>query len=279
MTGVQKATVAGILAVSIGLGVYEAIRSGAARRELKTVREQSAPLAEELQRLRAENARVAAVAQNLETQNLQLRQQLVELPNLRAEVAALRSASPGKTQALAATDPGVQNFLEARAQAQQIQQALEQRPDKKIPELTLLTDADWLAAVKEAKFDSEIDIRKALSHLRSLAKTRLPLAGVLDEYLKTSGGEIPTDPSQLKPFLQAAVAPAILPDETLDTILSRYSLIQTGNVANVPRDAYILVEKAPVDKEYDSRAKFGRGRSAVFGTGLHEAGDPNDPSY
>ena len=48
---------------------------------------------------------------------------------------------------------------------------------------------------------------------------------------------------------------------------------------NLPEKAWVIVEKAPVDKDYDSRAKFGIGTSSLIGTGLHSAGDPDDPTY
>ena len=56
------------------------------------------------------------------------------------------------------------------ARALQLNQRLEQMPDKKIPELQLLTENDWLSAAKEAKFEADADIRKALGNLRNLAK-------------------------------------------------------------------------------------------------------------
>jgi hypothetical protein len=268
-----------VIAVSIGTSLYQATRARATERELQTVQQQTAPLTDQLQRLQTENARVAALAQNLQTQNSQLRQQLTELPSLRAEVAALRAADPAKSAAAKAADPEIQVFLQVRGQAQRIQQELDQRPQQKIPELALLNDVDWLTVVKEAKFDSETDIRMIFRHLRSLSKHRLPLAGALDSFSKTDAGTNLTDVFQLKPFLQAALAPATLPDESLDAILNRYSLVHTGDLTKVPRDEYILAEKAPVDKEYDSRAKFGRGRTTVMFTGLDEAGDPFDPNY
>jgi hypothetical protein len=276
MTTIQKAAVTAVIAISFGAGVYEVIRARATQRELQTVQQQNAPLADSLQRLQAENARVTALAQNLQTQNSQLRQQLTELPSLRAEVAALRAASPAKTSPASAADPEFQAFVEVRSQAQRIQQELEQRPQQKIPELALLSDVDWLTVVKEAKFDSEIDIRKIFRHLRSLSKEHLPLAAALDSFSKAEGAANLTDISQLKPFLQAALAPRTLPEESLDAILSRYSLIRTGDIAKIAHDEYIVAEKAPTDKEYDSRAKFGRGRTTVMHTGLNQ---DNDPDY
>jgi hypothetical protein len=34
-----------------------------------------------------------------------------------------------------------------------------------------------------------------------------------------------------------------------------------------------------VDKDYDSREKFGIGTSTIYDTGLNQRGDPDDPNY
>ena len=62
----------------------------------------------------------------------------------------------------------------------QAMENLEQKPDKKIPELQLLIENDWLSAAKEANFDTDSDVRKALSNLRKLAKDRLPIDSAYD---------------------------------------------------------------------------------------------------
>ncbi len=68
-------------------------------------------------------------------------------------------------------------------------------------------------------------------------------------------------------------------EATLDAILARYQLMHTGNVSNLPAGSWLVAEKAPVDKDYDTRIKFGAGTSSSFSTGLHEAGDPDDRNY
>jgi hypothetical protein len=154
-------------------------------------------------------------------------------------------------------------------------------PDKRIPELKLLTDIDWLRAAKEAKFDTDPDVRRTLSRLRGLAKNRMPLASALNAYINATEGQLPTDLSELKPQIRSKLAEASIPvdDETLDAILRRYTLLRTGNVNDYPQGTWFVVESAPVDKDYDTRAKFGNGTSVIMGTGLHSAGDPDDKTY
>jgi RNA polymerase sigma factor (sigma-70 family) len=275
MTTLQKTAIAAALALSIGTGVHQYNRASATQRQIETLRHENAPIVQEVQHLRDENARINAFAANLKRENEQFQQQIAEVPRLRAEVARLRSspAAAGKSSGLDPNDPGVQSFLASREQAQKIAQYFEMMPEKKIPELALLSDIDWLAAVKESSFDSEQNIRRALSHLRGLAKKRLPMSQALNAYLNEKANVLPADLSELKPHIEHALYPKTISAVELDQILSRYALTQSGNASDLPRGAWIIVEKAPVDKEYDSRAKFGNGTSTFIATGVNQAGE------
>ena len=68
-------------------------------------------------------------------------------------------------------------------------------------------------------------------------------------------------------------------DAILDALLARYKLLHTGNISDLDPKAWLVVEKAPVDKDYDTRGKFGNGFSTLISTGIGEAGDPDDKSY
>ena len=94
-----------------------------------------------------------------------------------------------------------------------------------------------------------------------------------------SNGQLPTDVSQLKPYIQSALGDTPMDDPTLNAILQRYELLRAGNVSDYPKDTWYIVEKSPVDKDYDSRAKFGNGMSTIITTGIGEAGDPEDNTY
>ena len=94
-------------------------------------------------------------------------------------------------------DPFSQSVLTLTSHAASLYQHLGLRPETKIPELQLLTETDWLVAAKEAKLDTEADIRKALAHLRSLAKQRLPLADALSKFIADNNGELPSGLSGL----------------------------------------------------------------------------------
>jgi hypothetical protein len=133
-------------------------------------------------------------------------------------------------------------------------------PDKKIPELRYLSAHDWLTVANEASFQSETDVRRALSRLRGLGKQRFGryASDALDRFVAANDGQLPTDTSQLKAYFDVPVD-----DETLQ----RYQVVQTGD-ANRLSDPYVLSERGPVDRDCDSHVYIGQhGQWVSFGTG------------
>jgi RNA polymerase sigma factor (sigma-70 family) len=276
MTTLQKTLITVAVVAAVGTGVYEARQASRLQDQVRALQQQQAPFADQVERLTRERDAAAAREAGFRQDNERLRETAAELPKLRAELARLRGVTQQVAQSKAAgqslTSPFTQNVLALTERAAALNQQLERMPDKKIPELQFLTESDWLQAAKQASFDTETDVRKALSHLRSLAKTRLPMGGALGAFARANDGQLPTDLSQLKPYLKADPAnTAALDDATIDAIFARYKLLHTGSLRDLPEDAWIIVERAPVDREYDSRAKFGNFRSSVGSTGVGEA--------
>jgi hypothetical protein len=103
--------------------------------------------------------------------------------------------------------------------------------------------------------------------------------GALIIFSHENNGRLPSEISQLKPYLNQQLGNT-LDDATLNAIFDRYILLPSDNPASGnPGNPWIIAEKTPVDKDYDSRAKFGLGTSTVYRTGAGESGDPNDPTY
>jgi RNA polymerase sigma factor (sigma-70 family) len=285
MTTLQKTLIAATIVAAASAGLYQSQQASTLRTQIRTLQQQQQGAGDAHQLEQLKHERDAAVARQiaLEQDNESLRQTAAEVPKLRGEVARLRTAQQQQSRTQAASidmnDPAMQNFLAMKAKATEITRFLERMPEKAIPELKLLTDVDWLSATKEARLDSDVEVRKTLSNLRSLAKNRMPMGRSLDAFVRANNGQLPTDLSQLKPFFNAALGDAALNDATLDAIFQRYKLLRTGAVSDLPPDAWVIAETAPVDREYDSRAKFGIGRSTVIGTGTNSAGDPEDNSY
>jgi hypothetical protein len=136
--------------------------------------------------------------------------------------------------------------------ANQLKKRLEQMPDKRIPEFQFLTEKDWFDAVKNMpRLETDADFREALSQLRGGAKSGFDHVAqeALRAFTKANDGLLPADFSQLKPYFQTPVD---------DTVLSRYTLLQTGKVGDVPKGEYLVAETAPpVDDEYDTVHRFG----------------------
>ncbi len=274
MTTLQKTLITATIAAAVGSGIYEAHQASTLRGQVQTLQQQQAPLVEQIRGLQRERDDATNRLAGSQQERAQVEQNTAELLKLRGEMARLRATEQRFAQSKAnssdTSDPFTQSVLALTARAAELNQHLEQMPDKKIPELQLLGADDWLRAAKEAKFDTDAGIRKALGRLRSIAKDKLPIGSALYSFTRANNGQLPTDLSQLKPYLRFPVD---------DAILERYTLLHAGNLSDLPPGAWLVVEKAPVDKDYDSRAKFGNGTSTVISTGIGEAGDPDDKSY
>jgi RNA polymerase sigma factor (sigma-70 family) len=281
MTTLQKALVAATIAIVAGAGIYEAHQASQLRDQVQTLQQQQAPLADQLRQLQQERDTATNRLAADTAQNEMFKSNQEELVKLRGEVAQLRDqlARSQAASSVNTNDPFTQSVLALAAKAAQLNRYLDQMPDKRIPEIQLLAPDDWLNAAKQANFDTDAKIRKSLSKLRSLAKNRLPMGYSLSAFTLANNGQLPTDLSQLKPYMQTKLGDAAPDDTTLDAILGRYALLHTGNLNDYPSGTWFIGEKAPVDSDYDSRAKFGYGTSTTISTGIGEAGDPDDPSY
>jgi RNA polymerase sigma factor (sigma-70 family) len=220
--------------------------------------------------LRLENQHLAAQVAPLADENLRLSNLLAgasrsasagepstELLRLRGEVARLRSDALDLAR-LKTGGAGTANDSEIEAMAQalagratQLKQRLEQMPEKKIPELKILTQKDWLNAVSDVKpLETDEDYRQAMCTLRSTAKGKFGAAmqQALKQYAEANGGLLPTDLSQLQPWLGSSLDPSGL---------QRYQLAQTGKLSDVTKDQTLIAEIAPpVDDEFDTHFTF-----------------------
>lgn len=281
MTTLQKAVIGAIITTAIGTGIYEHRQAARMREQVKLLEEQQAQQSVQTRQLQRErdDATNQLAALKVESGSYSSNQATPELLKLRAEIAQLRrqlAQSPGN--AINTNDPFTASVLSLTTKAAELNQYLQRMPEKSIPELRFLSENDWLTAAKEAKFDNDSGIRMALSHLRGLAKTKMPMGGALSSYIFSHDGQLPTDVSQLKSslILQMPAYDPTRDDAIVDSILSRYKLVRSGNVKDLPSDAWILVEKAPVDPGYDSKARYANGRSSVSNIGIGEAPDPGD---
>jgi RNA polymerase sigma factor (sigma-70 family) len=223
------------------------------RAETQVLRAQN----EQLAFASAENTRLSNLLRDAQSQPMAQPDTSGELLKLRGEVARLREDSRElarlKNDATANNDhdPSIQATLRTlAARATALKRHLEERPQTKIPELQFITDKQWIDAVAKGGLDSDHDIREALNRLRSSAKSTFGgmMQKALKQYTEANGGMLPNDISELQPYFNPAIDPAML---------KRYELVQNGSLEESRPDRPLISEIAPsVDDEYDTRYDF-----------------------
>jgi hypothetical protein len=129
-----------------------------------------------------------------------------------------------------------------------LQRAFDQRSDQRIPEMRLLTDADWALLSQSVSLDSDEDMRRALAAVRTAAKTKF--AGILSHalygYEQAMNGQLPPSMTALTPYLS---------DPTSVDLLQRYQMI-TPIESSAHGTGKAIIETAAVDTDYDTRVQI-----------------------
>jgi RNA polymerase sigma factor (sigma-70 family) len=264
MTTLQKTIIGATLAVAVGTGIYEARQASASRFHLQTLQQQQGPITEQIDQLTRDRdsaaSKLAALQDDLARvrgDNERLRRDAAELAKLRGEVARLRTVEQQSGQSKASSpvgdDPFTQSVLAMTQRAGELNGHLQRMPEKKIPELQLLTENDWLSVAKEVSLQSEADVRQSLSKLRNTAKHKFATYALnaVDKFMAANNGQMPTDVSLLKPYFEVPVD---------DAMLERYQVLQPPDGSSL-QDNWVLGEKTRVDPDYDKflyRRKYGR---------------------
>jgi hypothetical protein len=158
-----------------------------------------------------------------------------------------------KASATVSDDPFTQSVLALTQRAGELNGHLQRMPEKKIPELQLLTENDWLSVAKEVSLQSEADVRRALAELRNVAKHKFATYALqaVDKFIAANNGQMPTDVSQLKPYFDVPVE---------DAMLQRYQVLPPGDGSSL-QDNWVMSERVRVDPDYDRylyKRKYGR---------------------
>jgi hypothetical protein len=130
-----------------------------------------------------------------------------ELSRLRAEVAELRRNSRSLNDR-AASNTNDPTMLAAQAwvnRVKTLKQHFEQWPGRKTPELQLLSEQDWLNEAAAHQFNSDEDMREAMSNLRWKAKNEFSrqVNAALAKFGKANGQGLPSDPNELAQYLES----------------------------------------------------------------------------
>lgn len=190
---------------------------------------------------RASHALLLARLTELERQFTTLRQTLesTDRERLLAEqqLAQIVSATESADGLARATE--MRSWL---VRVKQLRQLVADQPERRIPEMQLLTDEDWLQVARVAAFETEHDRRKAYAALRAASKSRfaLQLSAALSKFIRQSNGQFPATALDLASCFAAPVDIAAL---------QRYAPVP--GTATVP--SRTLHEISAIDDAYDVR--------------------------
>jgi RNA polymerase sigma factor (sigma-70 family) len=221
MTTFQKALVAAALAGAVGTGIFEARRASALQERTAALTAEYDSLTRQMQEEREEASRKLAAAQR---KNAPAPGQLSELMKLRAKVDRLQDQLANAKAAQ--QDPSALEISAWMDRVKKLKEKLARAPERAIPEFQLLTDQDWLDAVRDVKqLETDADYDKALDQLKNAAKREFSTSvqSAIQAYAQANNGALPGDFSQLQPYFATA------PD---DSILQGYQFTQPGTVAS-----------------------------------------------
>jgi RNA polymerase sigma factor (sigma-70 family) len=260
MTTLQKILITASVAVAVGTGIYGSHQISLLQTQVETLRRQQEPFNRQAELRERDEALKRLLA--AEQENARLRRDTADISRLRGEVTALRQAARER----AMIESTVAGWA---ARIALLKQRLDQRPDKRIPEMEFLADKDWAAATRDADLDNDDGVRQAMSALRSAAKDNFlnAMREAIKKYAAAAnGGDLPGDPvqfaqavnangglipselSQLKPYFNVPVD---------DTTLQRYQLLHPGRLHDNLSDILVKEIAPPVDDEYDTHHEIG----------------------
>ena len=260
MTLTQKVLIAATLVAAVGTGIYEARDASILRGQVETLQQQLTRNREEATRQLAASVASPGEAEQARTDNS-------ELLRLRGEVGRLRGAEQKLAALTAISRQPTNDKLEALArvwaiQGNQLKDRISKTPNESIPELQFLDDREWLSAGEHVGTGTDERYQSAFSRLREAAKKAfvIKLGPALRQYAQANDGQIPSNLMELKPYFPAPF------DES---ILQRYELTRTGKLSEAPGRELIL-EKSPVNPEFDTLFKIGPQGFLYEGTGLNK---------
>jgi len=294
MIMMRKAVFPIVLAIAVGMGIYKARQASQLHNQLVALEQQQASWNDQLQSLQHERDdatnRLASLLEEVEG----TRSHASELLKLRGEVSRLRNEMQDVLQSNSVAPQTKIDRMEFSTngtigRAVSLKRMLDQRPDKKIPDIQYLGDDRWLNLARmPMKLDTEEDLRRGMSIIRQEAKQTFArvLGKALALYAQENGGTLPTDVLQLKPYLRPEPDPEYMrwtsgPSSQRrpqnfdppvdDSVLLRYRIMQTGTVSDLQPNQAILAEKAPVDDQFDTLFQIGLTNFIMQGTGGNRA--------
>jgi RNA polymerase sigma factor (sigma-70 family) len=258
MTTLQKAIIGATLAAAVGTGIYEARQASVARAEVEALRQQQAPLAEQVQLLARERDAATNLVASLREEVERLNRNTSELLRLRGELSQLRQNSSELAHLKAKSpqtdgDPIDSETANLASKVHKLKEWLALHPEQNIPELRLHPVQNWLQTIMSIPHwqGTERDFKFASSRLRTDAKMQFAtdIGSALAIHVAASDGQLPNDLSELMPHLRREVG---------DDTLRRYELLHNGDLRNIALTEPLIAERKPIqDGQYDALFKVG----------------------
>lgn len=224
MTTAQKSLIGVVTALVVGAGLFETGVFARQQSDLDARQSRATELAAQLKQTRD---RQKATAARLKSVEIQIDTHLA-------------FASGRLSSGDAALEAQMHRWL---ADVDSLKRQFDAQPNRRIPELALLTDSDWLGWAEFAyRTKAEHNVQTSLWALQQQAekKMALKIREALIAYLRSNGDWLPNRVEQLVPYFTPPIDPAWL---------ARYEMRLTGKASATRID--IIGLKAPVDVESD----------------------------
>ena len=214
---------AAIALLVLGAALFYAVRMAQRRAEIAALTERTRRLRTEVAEL---NGRHAASARQLQTS----RETLAQVSRTNLE-----------------TDSPVERVGAAwLARAARMKELAAARADLGIDECAMLTDEQWFAAAREAKLDSDDQVRDTFKSLHDTARESLArqLLQAVRRYADEHEGQLPATLAPLASLFGRPLPPALL---------DRFEVLQRGALDATAKDEWILAERTEFARERDNR--------------------------
>lgn len=202
MIAIQKILIALVLVAALGAGSYEMHQTFRLRQQAKAIRQQQAPLLDQIQQLQQELKETTNRLASLQTENQKWKSNpnQAEIQRLKVEVTQLQA-----TETRTERDPDQPALNSWLNRVDRLKQYVEQHPDRGIPEFKFLTAREWLLIA--APEGQVTDWNAVMQDLKGQATPRFAqvVEKILQNYAQANGGQFPSKLSQLQPYCDAEV--------------------------------------------------------------------------
>lgn len=267
MSAIKTAAVATAVIAAVSLGVYQNRQASALHSQLEALKAQIHPDAQ-LAELAAERDKALRQLAALQAENDRLNQTTPELLRLRDEVGRLKRDT--NVSAALNNDPSMIAAKSWLTRLKLLKARLEQSPEARVPEMQLLDQEDWLAAVKGPNLETEEDFRRAFASLRNTAANKLApkIQQALSRYMEGANKSFPSDMNSLIPYM----------DPKDPALLSRYAVVPSSKVTSVKMGGdWVVTQQGTVDSEFDNQ--FVIGPNGFGSCSFPKEGQPTEEDY